>query len=129
MPQLKATYGSFTVKHHIGAKDVVIEGPSEKRTMSVELALDLFEALKPVVEGMKAIIANRKNELSGRVLGPAGLKCPRCDEATGSYHKPQCLELHMQKQAAKRPPNFCELPPREQWEIDDSLGILDYEGF
>jgi hypothetical protein len=33
------------------------------------------------------------------------------------------------KEAAKgRPKNYAKLSPREQWEIDDRLGILDWDG-
>jgi hypothetical protein len=32
------------------------------------------------------------------------------------------------KQATKRPANYEKLSPREQWEIDKELGILDWDG-
>lgn len=31
------------------------------------------------------------------------------------------------KQALKRPDNYNNLSPREQWDIDKNLGILDWE--
>lgn len=34
----------------------------------------------------------------------------------------------MAEAARQRPDNYCELPMREQWEIDKKLGILDWEG-
>jgi len=34
----------------------------------------------------------------------------------------------MYHQSFKRPKNFFKLPPREQWEIDKRLGILDWDG-
>jgi hypothetical protein len=30
--------------------------------------------------------------------------------------------------AERRPSNFKSLPPQEQWDIDKSLGILDWSG-
>lgn len=32
------------------------------------------------------------------------------------------------QQAKKRPINYCELPVADQWAIDKSLGILDWDG-
>ena len=32
------------------------------------------------------------------------------------------------EQAMKRPSNYHKLPARRQWEIDDMLGILDWDG-
>jgi hypothetical protein len=32
------------------------------------------------------------------------------------------------QRAKQRPINYCELPPERQWEIDKSLGILDWDG-
>lgn len=32
------------------------------------------------------------------------------------------------KKALERPLNFDDLPPREQWAIDDRLGLLDWNG-
>lgn len=32
------------------------------------------------------------------------------------------------QQASRRPPNYWDLSPQEQWEIDKDLGILDWEG-
>ena len=37
-------------------------------------------------------------------------------------------QKEMAKEAEKRPKNYEELPAREQWEIDKSLGILDWNG-
>ena len=34
----------------------------------------------------------------------------------------------MYKQSLKRPKNYKDLSPREQWEIDKKLGILDWDG-
>lgn len=31
------------------------------------------------------------------------------------------------KQALKRPTNYSKLDPREQWDIDKQLGILDWD--
>jgi hypothetical protein len=32
------------------------------------------------------------------------------------------------QRAKQRPINYCELSPERQWEIDKSLGILDWDG-
>ena len=32
------------------------------------------------------------------------------------------------QRAKQRPTNYCELLPERQWEIDKSLGILDWDG-
>lgn len=32
------------------------------------------------------------------------------------------------QQAKKRPSNYCELSPAEQWAVDKALGILDWDG-
>lgn len=37
-------------------------------------------------------------------------------------------EREMFEQSFKRPTNFYQLPPKEQWRIDKELGILDWEG-
>lgn len=34
----------------------------------------------------------------------------------------------MAEQAKKRPSNYDELTPAEQWAIDEELGILDWDG-
>lgn len=37
--------------------------------------------------------------------------------------------LGPQAQAAlRRPANYTELSPRQQWSVDDDLGILDWDG-
>jgi hypothetical protein len=37
--------------------------------------------------------------------------------------------LGPQAQAStRRPANYAELSPRRQWEVDDDLGILDWDG-
>lgn len=32
------------------------------------------------------------------------------------------------RQAKKRPIDYCELSPEEQWAVDKRLGILDWDG-
>lgn len=32
------------------------------------------------------------------------------------------------QQAKKRPSNYCEMSAQEQWAVDKSLGILDWDG-
>jgi len=34
----------------------------------------------------------------------------------------------MFEKSFERPSNYFKLSPREQWEIDDKLGILDWQG-
>lgn len=34
----------------------------------------------------------------------------------------------MAHRALQRPENYWELPPRAQWAVDESLGILDWDG-
>lgn len=37
-------------------------------------------------------------------------------------------EREMFEESFKRPSNFFKLSPRQQWEIDKRLGILDWKG-
>ncbi len=37
-------------------------------------------------------------------------------------------QQEMFEQSFKRPSNYFKLSPERQWEIDDDLGILDWEG-
>jgi hypothetical protein len=37
-------------------------------------------------------------------------------------------EREMFEKSFQRPSNYFELSPRQQWDIDSSLGILDWEG-
>jgi hypothetical protein len=37
-------------------------------------------------------------------------------------------EREMFEESFKRPKNYFKLSPRSQWDIDKSLGILDWEG-
>lgn len=37
-------------------------------------------------------------------------------------------EREMFEQSFKRPANYFELSPRQQWDIDENLGILDWMG-
>jgi hypothetical protein len=37
-------------------------------------------------------------------------------------------EREMFEESFKRPKDYFKLSPQEQWAIDDSLGILDWEG-
>jgi len=30
--------------------------------------------------------------------------------------------------ATRRPSNYCEMSPQAQWDVDKSLGILDWDG-
>ncbi len=38
------------------------------------------------------------------------------------------LEREMFERSFQRPRNFFDLPPKQQWEIDKELGILDWVG-
>ena len=38
-------------------------------------------------------------------------------------------EREMFEKSFQRPKNYFQLPPEEQWAIDESLGILDWNGF
>jgi hypothetical protein len=55
--------------------------------------------------------------------------CPACRQYVGTEHLPGCQEGRCQLAAANRPPNFHELDGAIQWDIDASLGILDWEGY
>ena len=57
------------------------------------------------------------------MTGPSDL--PRTITATiidGMDYRPPAVRAKM------RPANYLELEPREQWEIDKRLGILDWDG-
>jgi hypothetical protein len=41
--------------------------------------------------------------------------------------RPQTQE-EMREAAKRRPTNYSDLSPEEQWEIDRELGILDWDG-
>lgn len=41
---------------------------------------------------------------------------------------PETGEDWFKKAALKRPANYADLPPQEQWDIDKQLGILDWDG-
>jgi hypothetical protein len=77
------------------------------------------------------------------------MKCKVCgsSDVTQSKHKcNECLWIYEQQQkqkeekkriemnkelfeqAMKRPPDYHKLSARRQWEIDDQLGILDWDG-
>jgi hypothetical protein len=54
-----------------------------------------------------------------------GDELPRTVTATiieGMDYRPPAVR------AKSRPANYLELEPREQWEIDKQLGILDWDG-
>lgn len=53
MPMLEAEHGQLKVKHHVGSGVVRILGPSMRWVLSIDIAIDLYEALRVVIEAYK----------------------------------------------------------------------------
>lgn len=55
--------------------------------------------------------------------------CPFCHKNKDEDHAEGCREARMQEASKRRPADFEKRSASEQWDIDKSLGCLDWEGF
>lgn len=73
------------------------------------------------------LVADKANRLADLVLA---LDEWRSKGGFDPYAKPATppTQSEMSRIAQRRPGNYSDLSPQEQWEIDKELGILDWDG-
>lgn len=102
-----------------------MSGTSITRISAVHAAKDCIYLMRynesPIIELTPAVEA---------VIGPHLVKCARCYAYDATVqNKIKHFDWYKQRELAKqRPSDYAKLSPREQWDIDKALGILDWPG-